>query len=162
MSKLSGRGQFGLGALERFATSFRADFRFGPINILVLLTICLVGLVSHLAMYPFDLQVVLTSAGAALSLAVLLRICQIWEASLIYTAVAGLATYLRHRPESEILVAAVILAGLFSPCIQMAYQWEKAVILRFGRFRGLRSSGVFIVVPVVDKVSNYIYSAQLN
>ncbi len=38
----------------------------------------------------------------------------------------------------------------------MAYQWERAVILRFGRFRGLRGSGLFPIVPVVDKVSNYV------
>ena len=41
--------QFGLGALERFATSFHADFRFAPINIMVLLAICLAGLVVHAA-----------------------------------------------------------------------------------------------------------------
>jgi regulator of protease activity HflC (stomatin/prohibitin superfamily) len=38
----------------------------------------------------------------------------------------------------------------------MAYQWEKAVVLRFGRFKGLRGSGLFGVVPVIDKVSNYV------
>ena len=38
----------------------------------------------------------------------------------------------------------------------MAYQWERAVILRFGRFRGLRGLGALPIVPVVDKVSNYV------
>ncbi|MFQ5789894.1 MAG: SPFH domain-containing protein, partial [Acidobacteriota bacterium] len=154
MSKLS--DQFGLGALERFATSFRADFRFGPINIMVLLAICLVGLAAHIEVYAFDLQVVITILGIALTLAVLLRLSQLWEAALIFSTVAGLASYLRHRPDSEVLVVGVVLAGLLSPCLQMAYQWEKAVILRFGRFRGLRGSGLFFVVPVIDKVSNYV------
>ena len=38
----------------------------------------------------------------------------------------------------------------------MAYQWEKAVVLRFGRFRGLKGSGLFTVFPVIDKVANYV------
>ena len=130
--------QFGLGTLERFATSFRADFRFGPINMLVLLAMCLVGLVLHLIIYPFDLQVVITMLATALVLAVTLRCSQIWESALIMATMAGLAVYLRHRPDSWILVTAVVVAGLVSPCLQMAYQWEKAVMLRFGSFRGLR------------------------
>jgi regulator of protease activity HflC (stomatin/prohibitin superfamily) len=38
----------------------------------------------------------------------------------------------------------------------MAYQWEKAVVLRFGRFRGLKGSGLFTVFPIIDKVANYV------
>ena len=38
----------------------------------------------------------------------------------------------------------------------MAYQWEKAVVLRFGRFRGLKGSGLFTVFPVIDKVANFV------
>ena len=148
--------QFGLGALERFATSFRADFRFGPINMVVLLAICLGGLVLHLVIYPFDLQVVITMLATALILAVTLRCSQIWESALILATLAGLAIYLRHRPDSWILVTAAVVAGLASPCIQMAYQWEKAVMLRFGSFRGLRGSGIFFMLPVIDKVSNYV------
>ena len=34
----------------------------------------------------------------------------------------------------------------------MAYQWERAVILRFGRFHALKGSGLFAILPVIDKV----------
>ncbi|MCP4659750.1 MAG: slipin family protein [bacterium] len=95
--------------------------------------------------------------GSALVLAVLLRLSQVWEAALLLSTVAGFVAYLRHREDEWwILVIAVVLAGLVAPCIQMAYQWEKAVILRFGRFRCLRGSGLFAVVPVMDKVANYV------
>jgi len=53
-------------------------------------------------------------------------------------------------------VVTVIVAGFLSPALQMAWQWECAVILRFGRFRGLKGSGLFPIIPVVDKVSNYV------
>jgi regulator of protease activity HflC (stomatin/prohibitin superfamily) len=153
---MSTRDVFGLGALERFSSSFLADFRFGPLNIMVLLSLCLLGLVAHLEIHAFDLQVVITQVAVALSLAILLRLGQIWDVALVGTTVAGFVTYLRHRPDSEVLVTSVMVAGLLAPSLQMAYQWERAVILRFGRFRGLRGSGLFGVIPVIDKVSNYV------
>jgi regulator of protease activity HflC (stomatin/prohibitin superfamily) len=145
-----------LDVLEKFATSFRADFRFAPINIMVLVVICLAGLLAHLAIFPFELQAVITMIGIAIVLSAVLRVFQVWEAVLIFTTMAALYTYLEHRPSSWIMVTAVVIAGLLAPCLQMAYQWEKAVVLRFGRFRGLRGSGLYLVLPVVDKVANYV------
>jgi len=36
---------------------------------------------------------------------------------------------------------------------RIAEQWERAVILRLGRFVGLRGPGLFWIVPFVDRVS---------
>ncbi len=149
-------GSFKLGALERFATSFHADFRFGPLNIMILVVLCLIGLTIHLSVFPFRLQVVITMVGISLILSVLFRLSQIWEAVLVFTTMAALWTYLNHRPESWILVISVVTAGLAAPCVQIAYQWEKAVMLRLGKFRGLRGSGLFALMPVIDKVANYV------
>jgi regulator of protease activity HflC (stomatin/prohibitin superfamily) len=142
--------------LEHFATSFRADFRFGPLNIAVLFAVCLIGMTIHLSLHDFNLKVVITMLGAALGLAVVMRLAQVWESMLIFTTIAALGAFFYHRPNSEILVTAVVLAGVISPCIQMAYQWEKAVLLRFGKYRGLRESGLFIILPVMDKVANFV------
>jgi regulator of protease activity HflC (stomatin/prohibitin superfamily) len=149
-------GVLKLSALERFATSFQADFRFGPINIMILVALCLLGLVIHLSVFPFRLPVVINMVIMALILSVLFRLSQIWEVVLVLTTIAALWTYLSHRPESWILVISVVIAGLTAPCIQLAYQWEKAVMLRFGKFRGLRGSGLFSLLPVIDKVANYV------
>jgi regulator of protease activity HflC (stomatin/prohibitin superfamily) len=40
--------------------------------------------------------------------------------------------------------------------LKIANQWEKAVILRMGVFRGLRGPGMFWIIPVVDTVVNWI------
>lgn len=146
----------GLGALERFATSFHADFRFGPFNIMVLVGISLLGLTAHLAVYPFQVEAVIALLVVALGLALVLRLTQVWESSVVCTTVAALLIYILFRPESAIMVTTVVIAGLVAPSVQMAYQWEKAVVLRFGRFRGLRGSGLFVILPVIDKVANFV------
>ncbi|UCG53750.1 MAG: slipin family protein [Candidatus Latescibacterota bacterium] len=60
------------------------------------------------------------------------------------------------RPQSEILLVTIAVAVLIAPSIQIAYQWERAVLLRFGKFRGLRESGLFAIVPVIDKVAQFV------
>jgi regulator of protease activity HflC (stomatin/prohibitin superfamily) len=52
-----------------------------------------------------------------------------------------------------ILVIAGVLASL-SP--RIAQQWEKAVVLRLGKFVGLRGPGLFWVLPLFDRVSSWI------
>ncbi len=40
--------------------------------------------------------------------------------------------------------------------LKIASQWEKAVVLRFGRFRGLFGPGLYWIVPIVDTIANWI------
>lgn len=40
--------------------------------------------------------------------------------------------------------------------LKVADQWEKAVILRFGRFAGLRGPGLFWIIPVIDRIPVWI------
>jgi len=145
-----------LSALERFSTTFIADFRFGPLNIMILVCVCLVGLIVHVNVYPFRIESVITMISAALGMSVVFRVAQIWETVLVVTTLAALGTYLYHRPESWILVTTIVVGGIIAPCIQIAYQWEKAVLLRFGQFRGLKGPGVYPITPVIEKVANYV------
>jgi regulator of protease activity HflC (stomatin/prohibitin superfamily) len=39
---------------------------------------------------------------------------------------------------------------------RIAQQWERAVVLRLGRFVGLRGPGLFWIVPFIDSVSSWI------
>jgi regulator of protease activity HflC (stomatin/prohibitin superfamily) len=58
---------------------------------------------------------------------------------------------------SRIPLVAMILAGiLLMPSPRIAQQWERAVVLRFGRFVGLRGPGLFWVAPFIDRVSSWI------
>ena len=143
-------------SLEKFAMSSRADFRFAPLNVLLLVGLFVVGLVGHLSVHPFSLHAVLLSLGSALALAVLLRLTQVWEAVVILATANSLVAYLQLRPESEILIATTVVAVLVAPAIQIAYQWERAVLLRFGKFRGMRKPGLFLLVPVIDKVAQFV------
>ena len=49
------------------------------------------------------------------------------------------------------------LVALFvSSAIKIADQWEKAIVLRLGRFDSLRGPGLFFIIPIVDTVAYWI------
>src|SRR5512139_2037689 len=54
------------------------------------------------------------------------------------------------------LSAFAALAVIAAQSPRIAQQWERAVVLRFGRFVGLRGPGLFWIVPFADSVSSWI------
>jgi regulator of protease activity HflC (stomatin/prohibitin superfamily) len=50
-----------------------------------------------------------------------------------------------------------VLAGIYCIfAIRVVDQWEKVAVLRFGRYRGLKGPGVFMILPVVDTLSKFV------
>jgi regulator of protease activity HflC (stomatin/prohibitin superfamily) len=70
------------------------------------------------------------------------------------TAVGGLGLLLAGSIGS--LVAAGALGLLLGMSPQVARQWERAVLLRMGRFDGLRGPGLFWRIPFVDSVTAWV------
>jgi regulator of protease activity HflC (stomatin/prohibitin superfamily) len=48
-------------------------------------------------------------------------------------------------------MAGIVASSLVSSAIVVANQWERGIVLRLGRFIGLRGPGLFFIVPVVDR-----------
>jgi regulator of protease activity HflC (stomatin/prohibitin superfamily) len=76
-------------------------------------------------------------------------------AAFVVCLVAGItATLISNNP---VYAIAGILVGLYLLfAIKVVRQWEKAVKLRFGRYIGLRSPGLCLIVPVVETLSQFV------
>jgi regulator of protease activity HflC (stomatin/prohibitin superfamily) len=57
--------------------------------------------------------------------------------------------------------AGVAMGVLLAASIKYTDQWEKAVVLRLGRYRGLRGPGYFAIVPILDRVA-YIIDQRIR
>ncbi|MDF9407052.1 MAG: Modulator of FtsH protease HflK [Pelotomaculum sp. PtaB.Bin013] len=57
---------------------------------------------------------------------------------------------------TAVSVISVIAALIISSAVKVARQWEKAVILRLGKFKGLAGPGLFLIIPVIDSVSSWV------
>lgn len=54
------------------------------------------------------------------------------------------------------VLGVLILLLIIGRPIRITEQWNRAVILRLGRFRGLSGPGLFFVVPFIDRVALYV------
>jgi regulator of protease activity HflC (stomatin/prohibitin superfamily) len=68
------------------------------------------------------------------------------------------ANYDVQNSAGAIWIGAIsFLVALFvSSAIKIADQWEKAIVLRLGRFDSLRGPGLFFIIPIVDTVAYWI------
>ncbi len=83
---------------------------------------------------PLTLFFLVAGAGAAIS----------WQIRADVTAAVAL------------LAAFVVAATLLAAAIKVASQWERAVVLRLGRFRVLNGPGLFWIIPIVDVIPYWI------
>lgn len=56
----------------------------------------------------------------------------------------------------QVFVLLILFSGLLATSIRIADQWERAVVLRMGKFKDLRGPGPFMIIPIIDSVSAYI------
>jgi regulator of protease activity HflC (stomatin/prohibitin superfamily) len=59
-----------------------------------------------------------------------------------------------HSPVPLLAGLAVGVYLMFS--IKVVQQWQRVAILRFGRYRGLRGPGIFLIVPIMDTLSRFV------
>jgi len=52
----------------------------------------------------------------------------------------------------SIAVLGFIVASILANAVKVADQWERVVVLRLGRFRGLEGPGLFFIVPILETV----------
>src|SRR4051812_10632403 len=68
----------------------------------------------------------------------------------------GLAANGAYVSAAALSLGALVLAYLAASSLQIMRQWERGVLLRLGRFRGLRGPGVFWIIPVIGSLAMVI------
>ncbi len=54
------------------------------------------------------------------------------------------------------LLAGLAIGVYLMFSIKVVQQWQRVAILRFGRYRGLRGPGIFLIVPIMDTLSRFV------
>jgi regulator of protease activity HflC (stomatin/prohibitin superfamily) len=85
-------------------------------------------------------------------------------AALVFFVILGIGaalSYARYRVGDNVSAVVIgvcvfFLALILAAGIQVADQWDRAVILRLGKFRSLKGPGLFFIVPVLDAIPYWI------
>ena len=76
---------------------------------------------------------------------------------LVFILIAGTGVVLTTATGSPAWVAGAAIIGVLAALSpRVAQQWERAVVLRLGRFIGLQGPGLFWIVPFIDVVARSI------
>ena len=98
---------------------------------------------------------ILTLAGRGRDRGLKQHMSPIGLAALIVCVAIGAAlTAYYNNPAPEVVAMLVGLYLLFS--IKVADQWQRVAVLRLGRYIGLRGPGIFMIIPVIDSISQYV------
>jgi regulator of protease activity HflC (stomatin/prohibitin superfamily) len=73
----------------------------------------------------------------------------------IFAAICG-GLFLLKIITMPILAGGLLLSVFIASSIHIADQWEKAVVLRMGKFTGLKGPGFFFIIPIIDTITKYI------
>jgi regulator of protease activity HflC (stomatin/prohibitin superfamily) len=88
--------------------------------------------------------------GLALTLALIIFVVAILGAAVLDTL---------NVPDGWIvleIIVLILLAFYVLFALKIARQWEKAVVLRLGKFRHLAGPGMFWLIPIIDTLANWI------
>ena len=75
-------------------------------------------------------------------------------ALLVPLLLGGLISWFMFSPVA--VVVGLLLGFFLSQAPKIARQWERAVVLRLGRYVGLRGPGLFWIIPFVDSISAWV------
>ncbi|HEX8037492.1 MAG TPA: slipin family protein [Chryseosolibacter sp.] len=68
----------------------------------------------------------------------------------------SVALFIWQLVNIEVFISLLLFSCLAGSSIKIADQWEKAVVLRMGRYKGLKGPGLFLIIPIIDKIDKYI------
>lgn len=80
----------------------------------------------------------------------------VFAVAIAATAYPCYLAYPHMKPVALIGLAGLVAAFFLATAIRIADQWEKAVVLRMGKYRGLKGPGFFVIIPIIDQVDSYI------
>lgn len=149
-------------AARDLSVRLKQDFRFGAVNLIVLIAVMGLGAVlqarqavpagAEQFMPPEILAVI-----AAIVMGSILAIFPSWQK--VIALGVGYWVILRFGFEDVNLWpmhTGAYLGLLLAASIQIAQQWERGIVLRLGKFRTLKGPGFFVVTPLIDRVDHFV------
>jgi len=85
-------------------------------------------------------------------------------ATLLFVVIAGIgfclalivSSDLSSSPSSTILAITFVIAALVAWSTKVATQWNRAVVLRLGKFQSIKGPGLFFIIPIIDSIPYWI------
>jgi hypothetical protein len=133
------------------------DFRINPLALLILALFLAGGIIWQVSagLTVPTMELVYITVEVIVS-AVLLMLLPCWALVLVLLAGLWVGMFARYGSGMFPLTVMISAGYLLAPILQLAHHWDKAVILRLGKYHRLRGPGIFLIFPIIDRVTRFV------
>jgi len=135
----------------------KRDFSYGSISFVCLAVFLALGALVQRLVYPYtQLDAIVSVSTATFVAALVVTIFPLWAVVMALIlmlwvgVVGGLSLYL--YPITLLSTLGLLLSASF----QLVYHWDKVLILRLGKFHKVHGPGLIFLIPVVDRIAEFI------
>ena len=141
--------------LQQF--TIEKDFSYNMFSYLVLAVFLGAGIIIKMASGPagFTEEYVGIAVGT-MAAAFILTLFPLWISVVQLIILSWLLMYAFLSVNFYPLFLLLSFGFIFSSCFELIYQWDKAVVLRMGKFRDVHGPGLFLLVPFIDRIADFV------
>jgi len=132
---------------------FEKDFSLNPIGVFVFIIFASVGLFLFKNNNLIDYSIILIFPIIYFPLMIFFPK---WEVVLKLSFLSFFLFYFWKGFDSVYSSIFFILGAVMSNVIQIAKEWERAIVLRFGKFRKVKGPGIFFLLPFIDRIDKVV------
>ncbi len=137
--------------------SMKKDFVFNVFSFVILaLFFGTALLIQSIFAGPVDPLIMGKTAGSIIVVGILLMVLPLWSTVILMIILLWAGMLGAELTEMYPMFTIISLGLILAPAIQVILEWDKAVILRLGKFRKVHGPGVFFIVPVIDRIAKEI------
>ena len=139
------------------AFRFSFDFKANPLSLFFNVVFYVAGVLIEISLHPAVpvIYLLFIGVGGLVAAGVIAFLPQ-WSTSIKVLAAGWLAAYFLLGAAYIPVLALTSFGLLFASCFQLADHWERAIILRFGRFSRIKGPGFFFIWPVIERIADYV------
>lgn len=133
------------------------DFSFSSVSFLFLGLFILAGFILQLQLgYDQDIQSLVQISGSILVCGLILAALPLWSMAIPLIVFLWLGVLAQVDGSYLYILISGSLGIIISASVQLVYQWDKVVILRFGKFKKVHGPGLFLLIPMVDRIAAFV------
>ena len=135
----------------------KKDFTFSVLSFLFLGIFFLAGILiqSHLT-GPLAAELIAKTAAETIGAGIILTLIPLWPAVIVIIITVWVSMLFISVVPLYSLYTIISAGILLAPCFQIILEWEKGVLLRRGKFKTVKGSGITFILPLVDRIADKI------
>ncbi len=137
--------------------TIRKDFGFNAISFFIYVLFIGAGIFLQLVNSPAaDVEMIIALGLVLLIVGLLTAIFPSWITVINLSAIVWLIIIGKFDSYYYILGLFGTIGLIIASCIQLVLQWDKVVVLRLGKFRKTHGPGLIILIPLIDRIAEFI------